>query len=56
MCSTPSLGRDQSAKSWFKKATYASWGLMTACEDGDKTRISTDKHCSATEATMMLST
>lgn len=35
LCSTPSLGRDQFAKSWFKKATYASW-VLSQHGDGDE--------------------
>lgn len=56
MCSTPSLGRDQFAKSWFKKATYVH-GLCLMHRDGDvRIEISMDKHFRATESKTVPST
>lgn len=42
LCSTPSLGRDQFAKSWFKKATYASW-IAIAWGGWQEAGLSTDE-------------
>lgn len=43
MCSTPSLGRDQFAKSWFKKATYASRVLWLCTRRVMRPEVSRDK-------------
>lgn len=56
MCSTPSLGRDQFAKSWFKKATYVH-GFCCSAQDGDmRLEISTDEYFRATKSKTMPST
>ena len=50
MCSTPSPGRDQFAKSWFRKATYVH-GFCCSAQGGDaRPEISTDKYMRATKS------